>query len=765
MPAPYRILVVDDEEKIRKSLSGLLEDNGYEVVTAGSGPECLQTISAQDFDLVILDIVMPEMSGIEVLQKIKEKYKDTEVIMISGYADKEKAIAAFRLGAYDLIEKPFEAREILNTIANCLNQLQLRRNVEKMTKELASEKERLLVTLRSIGDGVIATDIAGKIALINKVAEDLTGWTEEEAIGRPYSEIFHIINEETREEPENPIVKAIKTGLVVGLANHTVLVARDGTERNIADSAAPIKDGDGNIIGVVLVFRDITEHRKTEDFIKNILESVDEGFIVVDRGYRIISANKAYCDQVKTPVEYVIGRYCYEVSHHMNSPCYEAGEECSVRRTFETGEPCSSVHTHYDKNRTPIYIELKSYPMKDTLGNVISVIEIIHDVTEKKKLEAQLLHAQKMEAIGTLTSGIAHEFNNILTVIIGYGRLLREEMKQDDPLNHNVNQILSSSERAANLIQSMLAFSREQISNPMPARLNKIIKNVEKLLLRVIGEDIELKTILTDEDLIVNVDSGQIEQVLMNLVTNARDAMPDGGCLTISTGLVELDEELKIFEYQKPGKYALMSLTDTGTGMDEATIEKIFEPFFTTKEVGKGTGLGLSMVYGIIKQHKGYIHVYSELWKGTTFKIYLPIAKSESKETKLAASAAQIGGTETIMLAEDDQVVRELTKTLLEGFGYNIIEAADGEDAINKFVADKDKIQLLILDLIMPKKSGKEAYDEIKKIRPDVKALFTSGYAIDIIKRKGLLEEGFNFISKPILPKELITKVRELLDK
>ncbi|MFA6055067.1 MAG: response regulator [Thermodesulfovibrionales bacterium] len=764
MLSPHKILVVDDEEKIRESLSGLLEDNGYEAVTAGSGPECLQILSLQHIDLVILDIVMPEMSGIEVLEKIKKRYKDIEVIIISGYADKEKAIAAFRLNAYDLIEKPFESREILNTIANCLNQLQLRKNVEKMTKELASEKERLLVTLRSIGDGVIATDTAGKIILINKVAEELTGWTQEEAIGRPYSEVFHIINEKTREEPEDPIAKVIKTGLIVGLANHTALIARCGTERIIADSGSPIKDKDANIIGVVLVFRDITERRKADEFIKNILESVDEGFIVVDREYRIVSANKAYCDQVKRPVEYVVGRYCFEVSHHMSSPCFEAGEECSVKRTFETGEPCSSVHTHYDKNRTPIYIELKSYPMKDTLGNVISVIEIIHDVTEQKKLEAQLLHAQKMEAIGQLAGGIAHDFNNILTVILGFANLLQMEMKKDDPLQNNIVPIVKAAKKASDLTRALLAFSRKQIINPKPVNINQIITGVEELLSRIIGEDIELSIILADKDLIIMADANQIEQVLMNLFANARDAMPEGGKLTISTGFMKIDDKfIAAHAYGSDGLYALISVEDTGHGIDRGTKERIFEPFFTTKEVGKGTGLGLAMVYGIIKQHDGYINVYSEPGKGTTFKIYLPLIQSVLEDTEQEDHTLIKGGEETILVAEDDIQVRSFIKKLLEKYGYKVFVAIDGEDALKVFHEYKEEIQLIILDTIMPKKNGREVYDEIKKISPDMKTIFTSGYTANIVLKHGKLKSGINFIPKPISPHEFLTKIYEVL--
>ena len=391
---------------------------------------------------------------------------------------------------------------------------------------------------------------------------------------------------------------------------------------------------------------------------------------------------------------------------------------------------------------------------------------LARDITERKKLEEQLLQAQKMEAIGQLAGGIAHDFNNILTAIIGYGNLSKMEMSKDDPLRTYVTHILNSAERAANLTQSLLAFSRRQIINPKPVNLNEIIKVLEKLLSRLIGEDIELSTILSDKDLTVMADSTQIEQVLMNLATNARDAMPDGGSLTISTELVELDNEfIKAHGYGRSGFYALISISDTGEGIDERTKDRIFEPFFTTKEVGKGTGLGLAMVYGIIKQHDGCINVYSEPDKGTTFKIYLPFIKLSVEEVKAIDLPIIKRGTETVLIAEDDAQVKELTKKVLEGYGYKVIEAVDGEDAIRVFNENKDKIQLLILDVIMPKKNGKEVYDEITKIRPDIKAIFTSGYTTDIIHKKGIIEEGSNFILKPMLPDELLRKVRDVLDK
>jgi CheY-like chemotaxis protein len=340
------------------------------------------------------------------------------------------------------------------------------------------------------------------------------------------------------------------------------------------------------------------------------------------------------------------------------------------------------------------------------------------------------------------------------------------KMSKDDTLRHNVDQILASTERAANLVQSLLAFSRKQIISLQPVTLNGIVKRIEKLLLRLIGEDIDIKTILTEEDLTIMADPGQIEQVFMNLATNARDAMPNGGHLTVKTGFVNLDNVfITAHGYGKPGMYTFFTVTDTGAGIDDKTREKIFEPFFTTKEVGKGTGLGLSMVYGIIKQHNGYIDVYSAPKKGTTFVIYLPLIKAEVKELKPTEPPPTIGGTETILIAEDDEDVRKFTKHILEEFGYKAIEAVDGEDAINRFMENKDKIQLLMLDVIMPKKSGKDAYEKIKKLRPDMKALFMSGYSKDVLAKEGILEEGLNFVLKPISPTELLRKIREVLGK
>lgn len=409
----------------------------------------------------------------------------------------------------------------------------------------------------------------------------------------------------------------------------------------------------------------------------------------------------------------------------------------------------------------------------DPHGALIEYQSIGEDVTDLKKAEEeklrlreQLLQAQKMEAIGQLAGGIAHDFNNILTAIMGYVHFLKTSLTADEPARKYVDQILSAAERAANLTQSLLAFSRKQIINPKPVRLNEIIEHIQKLLLRIIGEDVELSTILTGKDTGVMADTGQIEQVLMNLAANARDAMPEGGLLRIETEVIELDEAfVKMHGYGKNGRYVLMTVTDTGTGMDQEIRERIFEPFFTTKEFGRGTGLGLSIVYGIIKQHEGFINVYSEPGKGTTFKIYLPLITARTEEVRPESVSPLAGGSETILLAEDDDGVRIFTKSLLQKFGYTVVEASDGDDALRRFREYQDRIHLLLIDVIMPKKNGKEVYDEITKITPEMKVLFMSGYTADIIHKKGIAEEELDFVLKPVSPTELLRKLRELLDR
>ncbi len=397
-------------------------------------------------------------------------------------------------------------------------------------------------------------------------------------------------------------------------------------------------------------------------------------------------------------------------------------------------------------------------------GDIVAYRGINRDITEHKRLEQQFIQAQKMEAVGQLSGGIAHDFNNILTAIIGYGSILKTKLPQSGFLHEYVNNILTSSEKAANLVKNLLAFSRKQILNPLPVDINTIVTGMQNILERIIGEDIEFTVKAADHDLIVKADKTQIEQVLMNLATNARDAMPSGGKLTISAAEVLIDERfIKVHQYGSLGTYAVISVTDTGIGIEKAALEHIFDPFFTTKEVNKGTGLGLAMVYGTIKQHDGFINVYSEPGIGTTFKLYLPLTAVPNQQIDNLPAASVSSGNETILLVEDNDPVRKVTRTILEEAGYKILEAASGKQAIECFRENLDKIDLVITDVIMPELSGHDVHSELQKIQPDVKIIYVSGYAADILEQKGMHNDTINFISKPLQPDVLLTKIREIL--
>ncbi len=615
----------------------------------------------------------------------------------------------------------------------------------------------------------IADPETGLVVDVNLAACRLVARNREEIIGLHQSELHPPWKDTLSRDNFRRHIEETQDGGRTHLTENSIL-RPDGTEVPVEILAQSVViNGKKFLQGV---FRDITDRKKidealrtSESFVKNILETVDEGFIVIDRDFRILSANRAYLSQVKTPMGDVISKHCYEVSHRKIKACHEMGEGCPVKQTFETGNPQTALHIHYDKNNDPIYTEIKSYPLKDATGNTVSAIEIVNNITERKKLEEQLHHSQRMEAIGQLAGGIAHDFNNILTAVTGYGSLMKAKMAKDDPLRSYLDQMLDSAKRAANLTRGLLAFSRKQSISFRTENLNRIIENVEKFLQRIIGEDIELKVNLANKELFILADGGQIEQILVNLATNAKDAMPDGGQLIISTGTAELgDDFIKAHGYGQLGSYALITVTDTGAGIDEKSKERIFEPFYTTKEIGKGTGLGLSIVYGIVKQHSGYITCYSEPGQGTTFRIYLPEVTRATPGREAEATLPVTGGTETILVAEDDVTVRSLMKEILKQYGYTVIEAVDGEDAVKRFTEHRSVVKLLILDVIMPKKNGKEVYLAISRNHPGVKVLFASGYTADILSRKGVLENSCDFISKPISSTELLRKVREKLD-
>lgn len=549
---------------------------------------------------------------------------------------------------------------------------------------------------------------------------------------------------------------------------------KDGTRVWILLNARTIRGPDGTVLYYEGTANDITEHKKIREELRmsdamyrTIFDNSGTSMIIIDENTTIVLCNSEWVKLSGYSREENEGKKSWTEFVHE--------EDLIAMRRYHSNR-------RVDPGDAPRQYEFRFIDRFGNIHNMINTVAMIPgtklsvaaqiDITSQKqaetdkiKLQSQLLQSQKMEAIGTLAGGIAHDFNNILTAITGYSSLLQMDMDDDDQRKHYVDQILASSQKAANLTQSLLAFSRKQTIELKPCPVNNVIEGVTKLLKRLLTEDIDLRVTLADKDIFVMCDVGQIDQVLINLATNARDAMPGGGLLALTAREVMLDDEfVRAHGFGKPGGYALISISDTGCGMDERTREKIFEPFFTTKDVGKGTGLGLSIVYGIIRQHDGFIYVYSEPGKGTTFNVYIPLTGIRAEEP--ARRPAEVrGGTETILVAEDNNESRGFLKETLTRKGYRVIEAIDGEDALWRFGENKDAVDLLILDVVMPRKNGKEVYEEIRRTKPDVRVLFASGYTGDVVFDKGVEREAFDFIEKPVSPNDLLLKIREILDR
>jgi two-component system NtrC family sensor kinase len=617
-------------------------------------------------------------------------------------------------------------------------------------------QKSLEAILESTPYGVIIIDTDKTIVHANRAALSVLGY---ETPGDLVGEVCH----GTLCPAESGKCPILDLGQEVD-RSEKVLITRDGRHVPILKTVVPVALNGKSLL--LEAFVDISDRREAEAFVENILESVDEAFLVIDRDYRIISANRAYCEQAKLTREAVIGEPCYRVSHGIETPCFKAGEECAVRHTFETGEPRTCVHEHHDSHGDVYYVETRSFPFRDSTGKVTSAIEIVNDVTERRRLEEQLRHSQKMEAIGTLTGGIAHEFNNIMTAILGFGDFLREELAPGSPQMEYATYVTESAERAARLTDGLLAYSRKQMTNMEPVSVTGALRSAERYLASLIGAEIEF-AMDAGEDVTVMADRAQLEQVIMNLVTNARDAMPGGGTLQVRAEPVNLSEPLATEQVTiPPGSYACVSVSDTGEGMEKGLQEKVFEPFFTTKEVGKGTGLGLAIVYGIVKKHEGFITVESAPGEGTTFRVYLPVVAAPAMEAEPvhAVTSAAPEGSGTVLLAEDDVLVRRLIRQTLEKGGYTVIEAGDGEEAVRKYREHEDDIHLLLFDIAMPRRNGRSAYDEIHGLRPDLRVIFISGYSAEEIRGKGVLGEEHPLISKPLSPRELLTRVREAFD-
>lgn len=511
--------------------------------------------------------------------------------------------------------------------------------------------------------------------------------------------------------------------------------------------------------------KELAERTKAEEQLRKLSHAVEQSpvsIIITDLHGNIEYANQHFTNLTGYSLEELIGQN----PRILKSGLTTQEEYHNLWETILSGHEWRGELQNIKKNGD-LYWELALIsPIRNSSFAITHFMAIKEDITERKKMENQLRHSQKMEAVGQLAGGIAHDFNNILTAIIGYATILQMKIPEDSPLKPSTDQILASAERGASLTQGLLAFSRKEVNNPVKIDLNGVLGRVEKLLLRIIGEDIRLVTVPAEQPLPVMADSMQMEQVLMNLATNARDAMPAGGEISISTEMVKLDSLfIAAHGFGDSGNFALLTVSDTGIGMDADTVKHVFEPFYTTKETGKGTGLGLSIVYGIIKKHNGYILCHSLPGVGTIFHVYLPLTHEDNQpRPDHEYNTPHKTGSETILLAEDDEPTRSLTRELLEDFGYTVIEAGDGALALEKYHEYKDTIRLVILDALMPQMKGMDVYREIRTISPDKRIIICSGYTTDVMEGQVALDRNLHFIAKPFMPKELLMKIREVLE-
>jgi PAS domain S-box-containing protein len=447
-------------------------------------------------------------------------------------------------------------------------------------------------------------------------------------------------------------------------------------------------------------------------------------------------------------------------------PADGADQERYARRLLGGEAIRGTEITTTRKDGTPVVVSVSAAPLYDAAHNVTGILSIAADLTELRQLEMQYRHAQKMEAVGRLAGGIAHDFNNILTAILGTASMMADAMPAGSPARDDVHEIEKAARRAAGLTRQLLAFSRQQVLEPQDLDVNALVRDLEPMLHRLKGENVEWRTVLAADAGTVRVDPGQLEQVIVNLVVNARDAMPNGGLLMIETANAELDAQYAQGHVAAlPGPYVQIAISDTGTGMDAETRSHLFEPFFTTKGPGKGTGLGLATVYGIVKQSRGYVWAYSELGRGTTFKIYLPRVVAETSRVSVADTAQPSRGSETILLVEDETEVRRVAIRILKSRGFVVLEARDGKEALDVAAAYPERIHLLVTDVVMPGLNGRELAGVLAAERPNVRVLYISGYTDHAIVRGGQLEPGLAFLQKPFTPDALARKVREVLDQ
>ena len=644
---------------------------------------------------------------------------------------------------------------------------------DELRLRLALAEGRLASIVESSADPIVSKSLDGIITSWNEAAERLFGYAPEEIVGRSVS----LLIPPDRPDEEAQILARLQRG--EGVSHfETVRRRKDGRLIEVSLTVSPIRDGNGRIVGASKIARDITERkgaearlRDSEERFQQLAENIGEIFWIWDREQRrVVYVSPAY--------ETVCGRSCESL--YQAEPgawldvIHPEDRECLLRVGAEQRDAAYEQEFRIVRpDGTVRWIQARAFPVRDPGAQIKRVVGSARDITadkqaaaELRRLEEQLRQAQKMEALGRLAGGVAHDFNNLLSVVFGHSALLALGSPSPERLRESVTQIGRAAERAAALTRQLLAFGRRQVVEPEVLDLNALVTDVASMLQRLLGEGVQVSTKLQPDLRPVRVDPGQMEQVILNLALNARDAMPRGGRLTLETRDIELDEATARAQADLgAGHYVLLAVSDTGAGMTPEVQARIFEPFFTTKAVGQGTGLGLSVVHGILKENGGHIAVQSLPDAGTTFKIYLPPSARLVEGSAESTPSEPIQGGETVLLVEDEEPVREVTALMLGSLGYRVLEASNGEEALRVAQAGLEQVDLLMTDVVMPGMGGRDLADALQACMPGLKVLFQSGYTDDTVIRQGILHTEMAFLQKPFTLAALSQKLREILDR
>jgi len=756
-----RVLLVEDNPADARLVREMLKESHrpVELTHAPRLRDALEFLRTQGFNAILLDLNLPDSEGMNTFLRARAEAMHAPIVVLTGVADEEVAARAVREGAQDYLVKA--------EVDGPLLYRSIRYAVERQAYDEALRRGEALY--RNLIEGSIQgviIHVDGVIKLANPALASMLGVERpDELIGQP---VWQYIAPQDREMAQ-AYQKARREGRPAPSNFELHLLKRDHTVIALECMASSIawQGGQATLATVV----DMTERqraeqglRASEERFRQIAENIKEAFIVVELdGFRPLYLSRMWEEIWGRPLEEAYrDPLAWVRAVHPD----DATVVVEARRAIEKGEAISRTFRLVRPDGTIRWVRARAFPVYNANHELYREVGLVEDITDLRRTEEQLLQAQKMEAIGRLAGGVAHDFNNLLTAILGYSELVLQDLGPDHPSATDVKEIRAAGQSAENLTRQLLAFSRRQILSPQTLDLNKVLTRVDALLQRIIGEDVELTMKLTAPLGRVSADPGQIEQVVLNLAVNARDAMPSGGKLTIETANAVLDEDyVSKHAGAAAGPCVMLAVTDTGTGMDDTTQQRLFEPFFTTKEPGRGTGLGLATVYGIVAQSRGSIWVYSELGQGSTFKVYLPVTTEEAAPAAAAEiTPASLSGTETVLVVEDQNEARSVICQTLRRRGYTVIEAINGPDAIVKGRQLDVPIDVMLTDVVMPGMGGRRVAEVIRATRPNLKVVHMSGYTDSAIVDHGILEPGVTFVQKPFVADALLRKIREVLD-